>query len=282
VPFGVFEEALKKRENKGLASELAAAVKSVKPGEGSGKQLARCRELVMKVSVPKELQESLRGAMQAAGIPVPEGERWEDALRSLKAVWASKYNERAFMSTRKVGISFDDVRMAVLCQRVVPAQYAFVIHTTNPTNGDEGEIYCELVRGLGEAIVSGTVPGAALTFAARKDDLDEPRVLLYPSKSEGMFVPDSLIFRSDSNGEDLEGYAGAGLYDSVTTATTERRKVDYSADPLLTDPGFRTRLMREICKAGLAIEQALGSAQDIEGVVDADGRVTVVQTRPQM
>lgn len=34
------------------------------------------------------------------------------------------------------------------------------------------------------------------------------QVLCYASKSEGMFVPESLIFRSDSNGEDLEGYAG--------------------------------------------------------------------------
>lgn len=280
-----------------------------------------------------------------------------------QSVWASKYNDRAYVSTRKVGINFDDVRMAVLCQRVVPAQvrltlraaragapspalcrgrprqgwprlaeapglpavqvlsgrfacvasvckclavlrrccggglktaaafspgpqYAFVIHTTNPTNGDEGEVYCELVRGLGEAIVSGTVPGTALTFVARKDDIDNPRVrggggagphrsgcvvffgaagpthssacqrfsargacitgqsiagssaagrlgtlcllwppprrphplqvLLYPSKSEGMFVPDSLIFRSDSNGEDLEGYAGAGVWAGCT------------------------------------------------------------------
>ncbi len=40
----------------------------------------------------------------------------------LQSVWASKYNARAFVSTRKVGISFDDVRMAVLCQRIVPAQ----------------------------------------------------------------------------------------------------------------------------------------------------------------
>ena len=29
----------------------------------------------------------------------------------------------------------------------------------------------------------------------------------------------------------------------------------------MTDPGFRHRLMVEVCKAGLAIEQALGSAQ---------------------
>ena len=53
---------------------------------------------------------------------------------------------------------------------------------------------------------------------------------MYPSKSDGMFVPESLIFRSDSNGEDLEGYAGAGLYDSITMDPTELRKVDYASD----------------------------------------------------
>lgn len=30
------------------------------------------------------------------------------------------------------------------------------------------------------------------------------------------------------------------------------------------------------------MEGALKSAQDIEGVIDADGNLTVVQTRPQM
>ena len=53
---------------------------------------------------------------------------------------------------------------------------------------------------------------------------------MYPSKSDGMFVPESLIFRSDSNGEDLKGYAGAGLYDSITMDRTELRKVDYASD----------------------------------------------------
>ncbi|KAL4422809.1 hypothetical protein ABPG75_009006 [Micractinium tetrahymenae] len=283
VPFSAFEEALKRGEhNKQLARRLNEAIREVQPSN-AGAALARCRDLVMQVQVPEELQAELREGMRAAGIPVPQSkEDWGAALHALKSVWASKYNDRAYVSTRKVGLNFDDVRMAVLCQRVVPAQYAFVIHTTNPTNGDAGEVYCELVRGLGEAIVSGTVPGTALTFVARKDDIDNPRVLLYPSKSEAMFVPDSLIFRSDSNGEDLQGYAGAGLYDSVTTAATETRKVDYSSDPLLTDPAFRQRLMADVCRTGLAIEQALGSAQDVEGVVDPDGKITVVQTRPQM
>lgn len=35
----------------------------------------------------------------------------------------------------------------------------------------------------------------------------------YASKKIGLYCKPSIIFRSDSNGEDLEGYAGAGLYD---------------------------------------------------------------------
>lgn len=75
-----------------------------------------------------------------------------------------------------MGLNFDDVRMAVLVQQVVPARYAFVIHTVNPSNNDASEVFCELVKGLGESLVSGMVPGAALAFKARKDRLDEPQV----------------------------------------------------------------------------------------------------------
>ena len=92
----------------------------------------------------------------------------------IQGVWASKYNERAFLSMKKVGLNFLDLRMAVLVQRVVPAAYAFVIHTENPTNGAKDEIFAELVAGLGEAIVSGMVPGSSLSFYAKKDALDKP------------------------------------------------------------------------------------------------------------
>lgn len=283
VPFGSFEEALKSQENAAVAKELAAMVESVTP-DTAVEKLALAREIAGRTVVPEAAQQQLKEAMQAAGIPVPpSGAAWDAALLALRSVWASKYNDRAYVSTRKVGIPFDDVRMAVLVQRVVPARYAFVIHTTNPMTGDESEIYCELVQGLGEAIVSGTVPGAALAFVASKNDLEHPRVLLYPSKSEGMFVEDgSLIFRSDSNGEDLEGYAGAGLYDSITTAQMVRRVVDYSSDPVVADVEFARQLMSRICRVGYDIEKALNSAQDIEGVVDPDLAITVVQTRPQM
>ena len=39
----------------------------------------------------------------------------------------------------------------------------------------------------------------------------EPKILSLPAKRDGLFATAaSLIARSDSNGEDLEGFAGAG------------------------------------------------------------------------
>ncbi|KAF7841479.1 Alpha-glucan water dikinase, chloroplastic [Senna tora] len=59
------------------------------------------------------------------------------------------------------------------------------------------------------------------------------QVLGYPRKGVGLCIRRSIIFRSDSNGEDLEGYAGAGLYDSVAMDEEEKVVVDYSCDPLI-------------------------------------------------
>ena len=97
-------------------------------------------------------------------------------MLGVQGVWASKYNERALLSMKKVGLDFKDLRMAVLVQRVVPAEYAYVIHTHNPSNSSPDEIYAEVVRGLGESIVSGMVPGSSLAFMANKSDLDNPTV----------------------------------------------------------------------------------------------------------
>lgn len=70
----------------------------------------------------------------------------------------------------------------------------------------------QVVKGLGETLV-GAYSGRALSFVTKKSDIKNPKVLGYPSKRVGLFIKQSIIFRSDSNGEDLEGYAGAGLYD---------------------------------------------------------------------
>ena len=132
----------------------------------------------------------------------------------------------------------------------------------------------------------GNYPGHALSFVVRKSKPDEsPTVLAYPSKDRALWCPEggTLIFRSDSNGEDLEGYAGAGLFDSIAMDGEEERMVAYADDPLVHDPVFQAELLTRIGAVGIAVEKALGGQpQDIEGVVDVDGRITVVQTRPQV
>ena len=58
--------------------------------------------------------------------------------------------------------------------------------------------------------------------------------------------------------------------------------MDYSSDPLLTDVAFQQKMMADVLRTGAAIERSLGSPQDIEGCIDSEGRIIVVQTRPQV
>ncbi|XP_010248573.1 PREDICTED: alpha-glucan water dikinase, chloroplastic isoform X2 [Nelumbo nucifera] len=280
LPFGVFEKVLTDDSNKVVADTLQTLKKRL---GGDFSILGEIRKTVLQLSAPPQLVQELKNKMKSSGMPWPgdEGEqRWEQAWVAIKKVWASKWNERAYFSTRKVKLDHDYLCMAVLVQEIINADYAFVIHTTNPSSGDSSEIYAEVVKGLGETLV-GAYPGRALSFVCKKNDLNSPKVLGYPSKPIGLFIRQSIIFRSDSNGEDLEGYAGAGLYDSVPMDEEEKVVLDYSSDRLITDGSFRHSILSSIARAGSAIEELYGSPQDIEGVV-RDGKIFVVQTRPQM
>ena len=213
--------------------------------------------------------------MEKTGLPGIEN--WSAAWTCIKRVWASKWNDRAYLSRRVRGIAHQDLFMAVLIQQVIEAEYAFVIHTVNPATGNADEVYAEIVMGLGETLV-GNYPGRALSFISDKKT-GQPRITAFPSKSTGLYGG-GLIFRSDSNGEDLPGYAGAGLYDSVMLDPPREVSLDYSQDRLLLDENFRTNALKAVAKIGLAVEEGLASAQDIEGVY-AKGRYYVVQTRAQ-
>ncbi|XP_068639129.1 alpha-glucan water dikinase, chloroplastic-like [Aristolochia californica] len=281
LPFGVFEKVLADDSNKTVATRLQQLKNKLVDGDVDA--LGEIRKTVLELVPLPQLVQELKDKMSSSGMPWPgdEGqERWEQAWNAIKKVWASKWNERAYSSTRRVKLDHDYLCMAVLVQEIISADYAFVIHTTNPSSGDSSEIYAEVVKGLGETLV-GAYPGRALSFACKKSDLNLPRVLGYPSKPVGLFIRRSIIFRSDSNGEDLEGYAGAGLYDSVPMDEEEKIVLDYSVDPLLIDVNFRNSILSSIARVGSAIEELYGSPQDIEGVVK-DGKIFVVQTRPQM
>ena len=153
-----------------------------------------------------------------------------------------------------------------------------MIHTVNPVNGNRDELYAEIVLGLGETLV-GNHPGRALRLACNKTT-GHQQILAYPSKSTGLYGG-GLIFRSDSNGEDLAGYAGAGLYDSVLLEPPAEKNPGLFAGALIWDEGFRRDLFAGVLRVGLEVERVTGSPQDIEGAI-AQGKNYVVQTRPQV
>jgi len=236
------------------------------------------------LQVPEALEAALAEELAAAGAPPLTSEGSTEWQRALKGVWASKWTDRAVSSRKQTGIDDGSLFLAVLVQPLVPASYAFVIHTRCPLPGaGSDEQLIELCVGLGESLVSNS-PGRALS--ASVGPADQPIVVhTYPSKPDGVFAPasGSYIFRSDSNGEDLEGFAGAGLYDSVTVEECAHRPVSYADEPLIFDAAFREGLLRQLFDLGRLVEENFeGKPQDIEGAVNADGSLVVTQSRPQV
>ena len=273
VPFGAFEEAINAKENLEYQSMYNSLVALA--DKDADINLEKLRKLILKLNEPEGFKDKFMSIWSACNF---EDTGWSQTWVAIKKVWASKWNNRAYYSRKHLGLEHDKLQMAVLVQQVVKADYAFVIHTVNPISGNPDEVFAEVVLGLGETLV-GNYPGRSLGFTYNKND-EKVEIFSLPGKSQGLFGG-GVIFRSDSNGEDLEGFAGAGLYDSYLACEPETRTIDYTDERLLTDFGFRNDLCIKIGRIGVAIEKICGFAQDIEGAVQ-DGEYYIVQNRPQI
>ncbi|KAG2441975.1 hypothetical protein HYH02_009769 [Chlamydomonas schloesseri] len=324
LPYGSFERCLREEpRNAAAAAEVArltaAAAAAAAAGGGLPREeLEELRRLVSEDLVaPAELVKQLAEAAAAAGL-VPaaaaaawvseaavdgglsggsadaEDEedggaaaamRWPAVWAAVCRVWASKWTDRAWLSRRALGLREEDLFMSVLLQQVLPFNYSFVLHTSNPVTHTPGELLGEVVVGMGETLV-GNYPGRAMGFTA---DLQgsggAPNLVSLPSKRTALRAPGAatLIARSDANAEDLEQYAAAGLYDSVTLQPLVAVPPDYASEPLLGDPAARRDMMGRLAGLGKTVQAAFGGRdQDVEGGLTSDGRLFVVQARPQV
>jgi pyruvate, water dikinase len=80
----------------------------------------------------------------------------DDLCASVVACWASFFSERALFYRSHKG-SLDDLAMAVVVQRMVPAEKAGVLFTVDPVQRRRDRMIVEAVYGLGEQVVSGHV-----------------------------------------------------------------------------------------------------------------------------
>eukprot|EP00928_Gymnodinium_smaydae_P094471 TRINITY_DN793_c0_g1_i2.p1 TRINITY_DN793_c0_g1~~TRINITY_DN793_c0_g1_i2.p1 ORF type:complete len:1138 (-),score=156.75 TRINITY_DN793_c0_g1_i2:108-3443(-) len=276
VPFGVLDRVMSAPENsvskaryESVIAKLQLEVNGIQNGS-----LNEIRDIIKDLTPPESLFPSLQSAMEGHGASSVDKAWWQ----ALTSVWASSWSDRAVQACNRCGIQPTDVAMAVLVQRLIPAEYSFVVHTVHPT-GSPDKLYAEVVVGLGEVLV-GNYAGRALGFTANRDGSGSPELVTLPSKGVAL-RGSGLIFRSDSNAEDLEDFAGAGLFDSVPVQQQEESVIEYSSERLVEDSAFRIKLLSGIAKLAMAVEKAAGgSPQDIEGCY-ANGEFFVVQTRPQ-
>eukprot|EP00181_Compsopogon_caeruleus_P005083 CAMPEP_0184687942 /NCGR_PEP_ID=MMETSP0312-20130426/28060_1 /TAXON_ID=31354 /ORGANISM="Compsopogon coeruleus, Strain SAG 36.94" /LENGTH=1305 /DNA_ID=CAMNT_0027144575 /DNA_START=67 /DNA_END=3984 /DNA_ORIENTATION=+ len=280
IPNGSLKKVFRDPQNEDLQRKYRDIRGEIYAAEST--DVSKCVELrhcILDLKLPDGMANAIRGILDELGcedIDASLPGAWE----AIKGVWASLWNERAYLARRKMKMDSKDVDMAILCQKIIDADYAFVIHTANPISGDKDEIYGEIVIGLGETLVSNA-PGQALGFVAKKDADPKPQLKSYPSKPFAMRGGE-YIFRSDSNAEDLEDFAGAGLHDSIPIVPSVEIDIDYSTEQLMTDDKFRFNLMRDVARIGMAVEQSLDCGpQDIEGCMK-DGKYYVVQARPQI
>ncbi|KAF8064622.1 R1 [Scenedesmus sp. PABB004] len=106
--------------------------------------------------------------------------------------------------------------------------------------------------------------------------------------------PAGVVFmaRSDSNAEDLPGFAGAGLFDSVPSLPNRHVTLDYAKEPLVWDEAAAAGLLWQCALAAVAAEAAVTDPDDgpgtpgyegldVEGCVTPDGTIWLLQARPQ-
>lgn len=78
-------------------------------------------------------------------------------LDAVQRCWASLWTDRAVAYRAAQGIEGSGVALAVVVQRMVDAASAGVLFTADPVTGRRRQAVLDAARGLGEAVVSGTV-----------------------------------------------------------------------------------------------------------------------------
>ena len=139
----------------------------------------RLRELVVAAPLPEGLADRIRGAAGDLDGPVAvrssaTAEDLPDAsfagqqetylgvvggdavVEAVRRCWASLWSDRAIAYRDEQGFTHDDVALAVVVQRMIPADAAGVAFTLDPVTG-LGRVVIESAWGLGEVVVSGAV-----------------------------------------------------------------------------------------------------------------------------
>ena len=283
IPFSTMNKLLSLEENANVNNNLKELFATLSNKDNTKEKitsiLSSIKKQIQSISFPKDNNyiKEIDSKLISFGI---SQDKLDKAHNAMKEVWSSISNTRVYISLSKYNIGLSNVKMSILVQKIIPSDYAFVIHTKNPINNNPSELFGEVVNGMGETLV-GAYEGQGFSFIYNKDT-KQSTVCSYQNKSVKLISEGDFIFRSDSNIEDIENFSGAGLFDSVPIEKDKCVDMKYKDDGLFTDVQFRNKIIQGISDIGINIEKLFnGEAQDIEGVY-SKGEFYVVQTRPQV
>jgi len=176
-----------------------------------------------------------------------------DVPEAIRHVWASVWTPRAVRSRAQCRIPHEKIKMAVLVQELIDAEYSFIMHTTDVLQKDPAWATVELCAGLGETLASAGEPGSPYRLRCGRKS-GEVRV-----ESCASF---SCALRSAPDGG------------------TIRARLDYSKVGLSSDGAAVKQIGLRLARLAEYLETNLGGPQDVEGVIRG-GILCVVQARPQ-
>ena len=185
----------------------------------------------------------------------------KDIIKHISKVWASLFNSRAIINRKKLNIETKEAKMSVIIMQMTEPIFSYVIHTINPVNKNQNEIYIELAIGLGETLAQSNQKGA-------------PYRLIYNRKEENV-----KILNLSSYNYELE------------KKTNKVKIIEYRKQDLTVNEDFINNVGKTLGKIGIAIEENVSNDncriwQDIEGNYVKIGNELnyyfIVQTRPEI
>ena len=192
---------------------------------------ARARVAILAAPVPDDVAEAVLGTYRALGPDVPVAVRSSATAEDLPAAsfagqqdtyldvvgadalldavrrcWASLWTDRAVSYRRDAGIDHRLVQLAVVVQRMVPAQVAGVLFTADPVTGRRTRSVIDASAGLGEAVVSGAVNPDHVVV---DDGAAGATVVEHRAGDTALSVPDSAWLELAALGRRVETHFGA-------------------------------------------------------------------------
>lgn len=167
----------------------------------------------------------------------------EAVAKAVADCWASLWTDRAIAYRGRQGDP-RDLAIAVVVQKMVPADVAGVMFTANPVTGERSEIVVDASSGLGEAVVSGRVTPEHYVLARTGKILS-----FVPGGGEVVISPDAAGGTREQPGSRSE----------VPSLTADQ--------------------LRELAGLACRAQKHFGRPQDIEWAL-AGGRIHVLQSRP--